>query len=385
MTSCILINPIPPINEIFLNFLELRFGGRGGHESGGFSERYGSGNRICFRFVCVNTTYNSQQPKIGFLQAILSGISVSPRVAILLFLLLVAVAFGVSLALTAGNGSVPELVWGKKGVQDGDFARPRAIAIDAKTGHLFVVDFTARVQMYDLDGHHLGLTFQTPDFRNGRPSGLSIDRDGNLLVADSHYHCVRVYDHAGTLLKTLGGEGGDKPGQFGYLSDCVQDADGYYYISEFGQNQRITKLAPDGKFVACWGEQGVGPLQFNRVRALAIGPDGLLYAADACNHRVQVLTRDGRFVRQFGEPGGQLGQLQYPYDLAFGPKGELYIAEYGNHRVQKWTAEGRALGTWGLPGRRPGELANPWALDLDPFGRVHIVDTENHRVQRLKF
>lgn len=309
----------------------------------------------------------------------------SPRVATILFAALVATAVGMTYVLAGRGGVEPDLVWGKKGVQDGDVARPRAIAIDPKSGHLFLVDFTPRMQMYDLDGNYLNLTFRPPDFRNGRPSGLDIDRDGNLIVADSHYHCVRIYDHAGNELKKLGGEAGDQPGQFGYVSDCVQDADGFYYISEFGQNQRITKLDPNGKFVACWGEQGTGPLQFNRVRALAIGPDGLLYAADACNHRIQVLNRDGSFVRQFGEPGGGLGQMQYPYDVAFGPGGELYVAEYGNHRIQKWTADGKPLATWGKPGRGPGELANPWALAVDKYGRVHVVDTENHRVQRVKF
>lgn len=309
----------------------------------------------------------------------------SPRVASILFVALVVAAVGLTFALAGRGGIEPDLVWGKKGVQDGDVARPRAIAIDPKSGHLFLVDFTPRMQGYDLDGNYLNVTFRPPDFRNGRPSGLGIDRDGNLIVADSHYHCVRIYDHSGNELKKLGGQAGDQPGQFGYLSDCVQDADGFYYISEFGQNQRITKLDPDGKFVACWGEQGTGPLQFNRVRALAVGPDGLLYAADACNHRIQVLTRDGAFVRQFGEPGGGPGQMQYPYDLAFGPGGEVYVAEYGNHRIQKWTADGRPLATWGKPGRGPGELANPWAVAVDRFGRVHVVDTENHRVQRVKF
>jgi len=310
---------------------------------------------------------------------------VNPRLAFALFLLLVAVAVGLSYALSGHGGVEPDLVWGKRGVQEGDFARPRAIAIDPRTGRLFVVDFTARIQMYDLDGNHLGLTYQTPDFRNGRPSGLSIARDGRLIVADSHYHCVRLYDHTGVVQEKLGGDAGDQPGQFGYVSDCVQDDDGFYYISEFGQNQRITKLDANGQFVACWGEQGTGPLQFNRVRALAIGPDGLLYAADACNHRIQVLTREGVYVRQFGEPGSGPGQMQYPYDLSFGPTGELYVAEYGNHRIHKWTADGTSLGTWGKPGRKPGELANPWALAVDKFGRVHVVDTENHRVQRVEF
>ena len=37
--------------------------------------------------------------------------------------------------------------------------------------------------MKDRDGKFLGHCWNTPDYRNGRPSGLSIDRDGNVLIA----------------------------------------------------------------------------------------------------------------------------------------------------------------------------------------------------------
>jgi DNA-binding beta-propeller fold protein YncE len=281
-------------------------------------------------------------------------------------------------------GREPDLVWGKRGQMPGDVVRPRAITIDHQD-RLFLVDFTARIQAYDLDGRHLGATWTPPDFRNGRPSGLGTDREGNLIVCDSHYHTIRIYTADGKELRSFGGNPGTEPGQFGYISDCVQDADGFYYVAEFGQNDRITKLDADGQFVTCWGGNGTEPGKFQRVRALALGPDGLLYAADACNHRIQVFTRDGQLVKIIGEPGTGLGQLSYPYDVAFGPEGELYVSERSNHRIQKFDRNGRSLGTWGVGGRGPGQLADPWALAVDRYGRVHIVDTENHRVQRVKF
>jgi DNA-binding beta-propeller fold protein YncE len=283
-----------------------------------------------------------------------------------------------------GDPSQPELVWGRRGVQDGDLVRPRAAAIDAHD-HLYLVDFTARIQVYDRDGHYLGPTWTTPDYRNGRPSGLSIDRNGNLIVSDSHYHCFRVYRPDGTLLRTIGGEAGTKPGQLGYVSDVVQDEDGHYYVAEFGENQRISKFDAGGKFLCCWGSAGSEPGQFSRARALALGPDGYLYVADACNDRIQVFTRDGRLVRCWGQSGDAPGQLKYPYDLAFRKDGVLYVVENGNNRVQKFTADGEPLGCWGGPGREPGRLHNPWALAIDSRGRVHVIDTENHRVQRIAF
>ncbi len=284
-----------------------------------------------------------------------------------------------------GPRAEPELVWGRKGTQDGDIIKPRAIAIDKKD-RVYLVDYTARIQVYDRQGNYLdGHTWTTPAYANGRPSGLSIDRDGNLLVSDSHYHCLRVYSPDGQELRKIGGEPGTGPGQFGYISDAVQDADGFFYVSEFGVNDRITKLDVDGRFVKSWGNPGHEPGQMAHVRALALGPDGNLYAADAVNNRIQVFTRDGDLVRVFGTQGQGPGEMWYPYDLAFGPGGELYVVEYGNHRVQKFTAEGASLGTWGGEGRAPGKLHAPWALAVDGKGRVHVVDSENHRVQRIRF
>jgi DNA-binding beta-propeller fold protein YncE len=291
------------------------------------------------------------------------------------------------LALAAGCGgpsAEPEVVWGKRGVVNGDLVRPRAAAIDAQD-RLFIVDFTARIQVFDRNGKFIGPSWTTPDFRNGRPSGMSIDRDGNLLVSDSHYHCLRVYSADGTELRKIGGEVGTEPGQLAYVSDAVQDADGYYYAAEFGENQRISKFDSDGKFVKCWGSAGDKPGQFARARAITIGPDGNLYVADACNHRIQVFTRDGEIVRVWGKEGTEPGELHYPYDVAFNKRGELYVVEYGNSRVQKFTSTGQSLGVWGGPGREPGKLWNPWAIVIDSKGRVHVLDTENHRVQRIDF
>jgi DNA-binding beta-propeller fold protein YncE len=283
---------------------------------------------------------------------------------------------------------LPDRVWGRKGVQNGDMVRPRAIAID-RNDRLYIVDYTARIQVFDRDGNYLGPTWTTPDYRKGRPSGLGIDRDGNLLVCDSHYSCVRVYTPEGKELldRRMGGVSGPVPGQLGYVSDVVQDKDGYYYLTEYGSddNQRITKLDPQGRFVKCWGRMGTEPGELARARALALGPDGNLYVADSCNHRIQVFDRDGKLVRLWGETGTEPGQLSYPYDLAFNAAGVLYVVEYGNHRVQKFTSEGKSLGCWGSGGREPGCFHCPWGLAIDSLGYIHVVDTENHRVQRLKF
>src|SRR6516164_3612712 len=180
------------------------------------------------------------------------------------------VLLGVAAALLAGCSgarSRPNLVWGKRGVQGGAVVKPRAIAIDP-ADRLYIVDWTARIQVFDRDGKFLGKSWTPPDYRNGRPSGLSVDFQGNVVVSDSHYHCVRVYSPEGELLRTIGGGAGTEPGQLGYVSDALCDKAGNFYISEFGENQRISKFSAEGKFLKCWGSPGSEAGQFARIRAM---------------------------------------------------------------------------------------------------------------------
>ena len=70
--------------------------------------------------------------------------------------------------------------WGKKGTAPGEFDTPHAIATDSK-GRVFVGDRSNnRVQVFDQDGNFLEEWKQF-----GRPSGMFIDRNDILYVADN--------------------------------------------------------------------------------------------------------------------------------------------------------------------------------------------------------
>lgn len=288
--------------------------------------------------------------------------------------------------LTTRTGQL-EAVWGRPGITPGRFQKPRAIAID---GHdqIFVVDMTARIQVFSPDGTFLR-GWQTPQFANGKPSGLTVDEDGNLLVADTHYYRVLVYTPQGELLKdrTIGGVHGQAPGQFGFVTDAVRDSKGNYYVAEYGEFDRIQKFSPDGAFLFQWGGHGSEPSRFRRPENLAVDENDHIWVADACNHRIQVFDASDqpvRLVRIWGTQGHEVGQLSYPYDLVLDGQGHVYVCEFGNNRIQKFTLDGRPVGCWGKVGRKPGELVNPWALARDSQGRIHVVDSNNHRIQRIR-
>lgn len=273
------------------------------------------------------------------------------------------------------------MIWGRRGISEGRFQKPRAIAIDAED-RIYVVDMTARVQAFDRQGKFLAC-WRTPAKQNGKPTGLAVGRDGTVLVADTHYSRVLVYSPTGKLLRTIGGVFGHRPGELAQVTDVAQDSQGNYYVGEKGEYDRIQKFSPDGEFLLEWGGHGMEPGQFVLPQSLAVDENDHLWVADACNHRIQVFDPEGKLLRTWGSQGRGLGQLDYPYDLALADDGSVYVCEYGNHRVQRFTREGKSLGAWGHPGRREGELFNPWGLVRDSRGSVHMLDTGNHRVQRV--
>jgi DNA-binding beta-propeller fold protein YncE len=257
------------------------------------------------------------------------------------------------------------------------------MAIDS-SDQIYIVDMTARIQVFDADGKFIR-AWQTPEHANGRPTGLTISNDGNLLVADTHYYRILTYTPHGELMTdaTLGGTMGQGPGQFGFVTDVVRDSAGNYYVSEYGEFDRIQKFSPDREFLLEWGGHGSEPGQFLRPQHLELDADGLVWVADSCNHRIQVFDAEGGVVKTWGQQGAALGQLQYPYCLVLDGQGHVYVCEYGNHRIQKLTLDGESVACWGSEGRKPGQLFNPWAIVLDSQGRIHVLDSNNHRVQRV--
>jgi DNA-binding beta-propeller fold protein YncE len=70
--------------------------------------------------------------------------------------------------------------WGKKGTAPGEFEAPHALAMDSR-GRLFVADRgNNRLQLFDQEGNFLEEWTQF-----GRPSGLYIDKNDIVYVADS--------------------------------------------------------------------------------------------------------------------------------------------------------------------------------------------------------
>gem|GEM_PF-181276 len=254
---------------------------------------------------------------------------------------------------------------------------PRALTISSAK-ELYVLDDSGRILVYDQQ-NTLIRQWKMPESSVGKPEGIRVLQDGRVAIADTHYHRVVFFDQQGQLLSMFG-SGGEKPGEFTYPVDLMQDPNGFLYVAEYGGKDRIQKFAPDGTFVLEFGGLGTGIGEFQRPSGM-VWIDSKIYVADAINCRVQVFDDQGKSLEviDWADQGG----LYYPYDIALSPHGQLFFVEYGACRVSVANPAGKLVAQFGREGRGHHELWTPWALAVSEDNRVFIADTGNRRIVQL--
>lgn len=297
-------------------------------------------------------------------------------------------------------------VIGSRGVAPGQFNKPRSLICD-REDNLYVADLTGRIQKFSPDGQYL-LQWQMPQTDLGKPKGMGLDREGNILVIEPHYMRVNHFTPDGRRVAQWGVKG-THAGEFILPRGIAQDSRGDFHVSEYTVVDRIQRftLRPEAttaggpsvghcvvvlsdgtnRLQACptalWGSPGTEPGQFNRAEGVAVGPGDDVFVADSCNHRIQVFDRDGKFLRSHGRAGSHAGEFSYPYDIRVDSNGTQYVCEFGNSRITVLDARDQVIEVIGGAGSAPGRFANPWAVALDTKGNLYIADSQNHRVQKL--
>ncbi|MBJ6764404.1 hypothetical protein JGU66_26840 [Myxococcaceae bacterium JPH2] len=229
-----------------------------------------------------------------------------------------------------------------------------------------------RERPVDRTGQSLGVTtFAGGAFQEGwrdgpalearfrRPVGLAVDSAGNVFVADTGNHVIRmIANDAAHTVSTIAGTGAAGVGE--------------------GPGARAALRLPE---------------------SVTLGPDSSLYVADTGNHRVVRIARDGRWtVSTFvgskeGRSGmadglGTAARFQTPMGVAFAGS-DLFIADTLNHRLARVTPDGRVTTVVGARGAGSGDgpasrarLNRPTALAAGS-GAVWLVDTGNRALRRV--
>lgn len=219
------------------------------------------------------------------------------------------------------------------------------------------------------------------------PTGIAVDKEGNIYVADTDNHSIQKFNKDGTFVSRWGDEADSEEGKFYYPRGLATSPDGVIYIADSGNN-RVQKFDLDGNLINAWGKfgfawRGAEAGKFDVPWGVATDQQGFLYVSDTSNARIQKFQQDGTPLLKWGRDGGYDGAMFYPRGIAVDFVGNVYVADEGNHRIQKFDARGNFLLKWGKEGNGLGQFKSPWGVATDALGNVYIVDSGNHRVQKF--
>ncbi len=225
-----------------------------------------------------------------------------------------------------------------KNKADAHFVRIIGLAMD-DNDRLFVADPGLR-HVLIFDANHKATDVITEGMVE--PSMLAIDTQNRLLyVSDITLDQILVYDADTFKLKRKMGTTGKNhelttPGDFAKPTGVAVDKEGNLYVADT-LNNRIEIFDADGQFIRSWGKNGDGPGYFARPKGVAIDSDGHVWVADGMQDRIQVFTPEGQLLIAFGGHGLLPGMFQGLVNVATDNKhNRIYTSEIYPGRLQEF-------------------------------------------------
>ena len=250
---------------------------------------------------------------------------------------------------------------------------PMGVAIN-KRGEVVVTEWDDCVSMFHPSGEKLR-SFGKRGSGQGQfkePSGVAVDGEGNILVADTANGRIQKFTTEGQFLAAVGKKGSGPLNLTRPTDIAFNTINNKVYVVD---NHCIRVLNSDLTLSSTFGKQGNGKGQFRGSCSIACDSTGKVYVADTDHHRIQVFTAEGKFISMFEK------HLDSPRYVAVDTSGMMYISEGGNHRVSVFTTGGQFVTSFGKKGARPGEFTSPQGLAVDNSGVVYVCDYMNNRIQ----
>ncbi|MGI8783510.1 MAG: SBBP repeat-containing protein [Acidobacteriota bacterium] len=251
-----------------------------------------------------------------------------------------------------------------------------------------------------------------------QPTGLAVDRNGNVYIADNANHRIRKVDANTNVITTVAGNGdqgnsGDNglatAASLAYPNGIAVDSAGNIYIAD-QQNRKIRRVDTSGIITtyagngqsAYAGDNGQAvAASFITPNDIAVDSAGNLFVADLAAYVIRridavskvITTVAGTGRSENSGDGGAARQasLVYPNAVALDSAGNLFIADY--YTVRRVDAATQTISTVAGTGEYGFSGDNVPAFDatvdavrlaFDAAGNLFITDRLNHRIRAVR-
>lgn len=227
---------------------------------------------------------------------------------------------------------------------------PDGVAVDGDD-NIYVSDYQrGMVLVYDSEGRFLRYigNFKGEGVYEG-PGGIAIDRKtGHIYLIDRPIHRLFILDLQGNVLqennlqengaRSSQPNGSKRPGELNYPVGVIVHNDQVFVLDANGARLQIFDL--QGKFRKQFfvSSQVVAPGRF--APSLCIDNDDNIYVTDIVRGTVRVYNDDGKLLGAFGKPGRRAGEFNAPAGIWADSQGRIYVADSANRRLQVFQISG---------------------------------------------
>ena len=211
------------------------------------------------------------------------------------------------------------------------------------------------------------------------PTGIAVNRQGDIVVVDNLRDCVFVFNKDGNCLKQIGKEGAD-PGQFKYPAGVSFLNNNEILIADKSNNRIQHINIQTGSVVKTFGKKGDRKGHFHNPLSICLADTERIVVSELSNNRVQVMSKEGEALFTIGDGGPE--KLSRPYSCV--PYKNIFlVTERDNHVIKAFDASNTFLYKFGEKGNQDGQFNSPRGMCLDGPNNLLVCDYFNDRVQQF--